>query len=81
MSKNIGKHFLMVKLMCLAVPGKVLEIKGNIGIVDFGGVKREVRAGDYVIVHTGFAIEKLDEEKAKEILEAWEEVFSALGGE
>ena len=79
----------MVKLMCLAVPGKVLAIKGNIGIVDFGGVNREVRldlltdvrAGDYVIVHTGFAIEKLDEEKAKEILEAWEEVFSALGGE
>ena len=74
--------------MCLAVPGKVVEIKGNIGIVDFGGIKREVRldllpevkVGDYVIVHTGFAIEKLDEERAKEILEAWEEVLSALEG-
>ncbi|ASJ17126.1 hydrogenase [Thermococcus chitonophagus] len=74
--------------MCLAVPGKVVEIKGNVGIVDFGGVKREVRldllpdvkVGDYVIVHTGFAIEKLDEERAREILEAWEEVLSALEG-
>ncbi|AMM53578.1 HypC/HybG/HupF family hydrogenase formation chaperone [Pyrococcus kukulkanii] len=74
--------------MCLAVPGKVVEIRGNVGIVDFGGIKREVRldllpdikVGDYVIVHTGFAIEKLDEERAKEILEAWEEVLSALEG-
>ncbi|CAB50147.1 HypC/HybG/HupF family hydrogenase formation chaperone [Pyrococcus abyssi] len=75
--------------MCLAIPGRVVEIRDNVGIVDFGGVKREVRldllsdvkVGDYVIVHTGFAIEKLDEERAKEILEAWDEVFSILGGE
>ncbi|WP_288072633.1 MULTISPECIES: HypC/HybG/HupF family hydrogenase formation chaperone [Pyrococcus] len=75
--------------MCLAVPGKVVEIRGNVGIVDFGGIKREVRldllsdvkVGDYVIVHTGFAIEKLDERRAREILEAWEEVFSVIGGE
>ncbi|NJE06314.1 HypC/HybG/HupF family hydrogenase formation chaperone [Thermococcus sp. M36] len=75
--------------MCLAVPAKVLEIKGNVAIVDFGGVKREarldllpdVKVGDYVIVHTGFAIEKLDEERAREILEAWDEVFRITRGE
>ncbi|MBO8174705.1 MAG: HypC/HybG/HupF family hydrogenase formation chaperone [Thermococcus sp.] len=72
--------------MCLAVPAKVLEINGKVAIVDFGGVKREarldllpdVKIGDYVIVHTGFAIEKLDERTAKEILQAWEEVLKAM---
>jgi len=69
--------------MCLAVPGKVVEINGNVAVVDFGGVRREARldllpdisVGDYVIVHTGFAIEKLERERALEALEAWEEVF------
>ncbi|NJE07089.1 HypC/HybG/HupF family hydrogenase formation chaperone [Thermococcus sp. M39] len=71
--------------MCLAVPAKVLEINGNVAIVDFGGVKREarldllsdVKVGDYVIVHTGFAIEKLDKQTAEEILKAWEDVLKA----
>ena len=50
--------------MCLAVPGKIEKIKDNVGVVDFNGVKRrrldlvDVKIGDYVIVHTGFAIEK-----------------------
>ena len=74
--------------MCLAVPGKIIEIEGKTAIVDFGGVKREVRldllpnvsVGDYVIVHTGFAIERLDEERALEILDAWAEVERALEG-
>ncbi len=74
--------------MCLAVPGRVIEIKGKVAVVDFGGVRREVRldllpnveAGDYVIVHTGFAIERLDEKRALEILEAWAEVEKALEG-
>ncbi|MBU6997098.1 MAG: HypC/HybG/HupF family hydrogenase formation chaperone [Theionarchaea archaeon] len=68
--------------MCLAVPGKVTEISGTEGIVDFGGVKQKVRIdliqdlkpGDYVIVHTGFAIEKLDEKDALETLELWKEL-------
>lgn len=72
--------------MCLAVPARVLEINGNVAIVDFGGVRREARTdfikdlkvGDYVIVHTGFAIEKLDEKAALESLKAWEEVMKAL---
>jgi hydrogenase expression/formation protein HypC len=74
--------------MCLAIPGRIIEITGKTAVVDFGGVKREVRldllpevkVGDYVIVHTGFAIERLDEERALEILEAWAEVERALEG-
>jgi len=68
--------------MCLAVPGKVIEIKDSVGIVDFNGVKREVRldlvdvkVGDYVIVHTGFAIEKMDEKDALESLHIWQELL------
>lgn len=76
-------------MMCLAIPAKVVEIRENVAIVDFGGVRREVRLdfvkdvkiGDYVIVHTGFAIEKLDEKTALESLEAWKEVFKVLEGE
>ncbi|HIH72629.1 MAG: Ni-Fe hydrogenase maturation protein HypC [Thermococcales archaeon 44_46] len=72
--------------MCLAMPAKVVEIKDNVAIVDFGGIRREaridfvkdVKVGDYVIVHTGFAIEKLDEKTALESLKAWEEVMKAM---
>ncbi|HHI00677.1 MAG TPA: HypC/HybG/HupF family hydrogenase formation chaperone [Thermococcus litoralis] len=72
--------------MCLAMPAKVIEIKDNVAIVDFGGVRREaridfvkdVKVGDYVIVHTGFAIEKLDEKAALESLKAWEEIMRAM---
>lgn len=68
--------------MCLAIPGKVLSIDGTEGTVDFGGVKQKVRIdliqglriGDYVIVHTGFAIEKLEEEDALETLRLWKEL-------
>lgn len=68
--------------MCLAIPGKVISIEGTEGVVDFGGVKQKVRVdliqelqvGDYVIVHTGFAIEKLEEEDALETLRLWEEL-------
>lgn len=70
--------------MCLAVPGKVLEINDSFGIVDFNGIKREVRLdlvdvkiGDYVIVHTGFAIEKMDEKDALESLGIWKELLNA----
>ncbi|MPW39065.1 HypC/HybG/HupF family hydrogenase formation chaperone [Thermococcus sp. 101 C5] len=72
--------------MCLAMPAKVVEIKDNVAIVDFGGIRREaridfvkdVKVGDYVIVHTGFAIEKLDEKAALESLKAWEEVMKLV---
>ncbi|RLG56990.1 MAG: HypC/HybG/HupF family hydrogenase formation chaperone [Candidatus Hydrothermarchaeota archaeon] len=69
--------------MCLAIPGKVIEIKDNIAIVDFGGVKREadisllneVKVGDYVIVHVGFAIQKLDQKEAAITLNIWNEIL------
>ena len=66
--------------MCLAVPGKVLEIWENDGTrmarVDFGGVNKEVclefvpdiEVGDYTIVHVGFALQRLDEQSALETL-------------
>ncbi|MDY6864812.1 MAG: HypC/HybG/HupF family hydrogenase formation chaperone [Halobacteriota archaeon] len=65
--------------MCLAVPAKVLEISGDEAKVDFGGVTRtvnislvDVKVGEYVIVHAGFAIEMMNEEQAKESLKIWE---------
>ncbi len=71
--------------MCLAVPAKVLEVRGHKARVDFGGTTREVdvslvdaRPGQYVLVHAGFAIQVLDEREAREMLRAWEEVLSAL---
>ncbi len=71
--------------MCLAIPAKVLEVSGDTAIVDFGGVKREiciallenVKPGDYVLVHTGFAIQVIDEEEAMETLRLWEELLSS----
>ncbi|MCD6372932.1 MAG: HypC/HybG/HupF family hydrogenase formation chaperone [Thermococcus sp.] len=80
--------------MCLATVAKVLEVdrEKRTAWVDFGGIKREVRidllpdvqVGEYVLIHTGFAIERVDEKTAREILSAWEEVFKveedALGG-
>ena len=63
--------------MCLAIPMKVLTVDGDEGIVEIEGIKRtvgiqlvdDVKVGEYVVVHAGFAIEKLDEEEAKETLE------------
>jgi hydrogenase expression/formation protein HypC len=72
--------------MCLAVPGKVVEITGEgelrMGKVDFAGVQRqaclayvpEVAVGDYVLVHVGFAISRIDEQAARETLEALAEI-------
>ncbi len=72
--------------MCLAVPGKVVEIHGEgelrMGKVDFAGVQRqaclayvpEVQLGDYVLVHVGFAISRIDEQQAMETLAALREI-------
>jgi hydrogenase expression/formation protein HypC len=75
--------------MCLAVPGKILSITGDdplmrMAKVSFGGVVKEVSLayvpeaaiGDYVIVHVGFALNKLDEQDALKVLED----LKALGG-
>jgi hydrogenase expression/formation protein HypC len=70
--------------MCLAVPGKIVSVQGSIAVVDFGGVQREtnvtlvdVKVGDYVIVHAGFAIQIVDEEDAKETIKLWEELLAS----
>ena len=72
--------------MCLAIPLKIIEISGNTATGEALGMTREIRVdfipepkvGDYVIVHAGFAIERLDEEQALEDLEAWEEMRDVL---
>ena len=72
-------------LMCLAVPGKIISLDGDNGKVDFGsGVVREVNlamlevsVGEYVIVHAGFAIQKLDEKEAEETLKTMREFLDA----
>jgi hydrogenase expression/formation protein HypC len=69
--------------MCLAIPGKIIKIDGDFAKVDFGdGTSREVnvslvnvKVGQYVIVHAGFAIETLDEKYAKETLKIWDEIL------
>ena len=69
--------------MCLALPGKVVSKEEEKGIVDFGGVRRdvnlrmvpEVKIGEHVIVHAGFAIQILQKEAAEESLKVWEEVL------
>lgn len=72
--------------MCLAIPGKIVEIdtKKQSAIVDYGsGTKRkanvslvEVKIGDYVLVHAGFAIQVLDEKEAQETLALFREMLS-----
>ncbi|MGB6132606.1 MAG: HypC/HybG/HupF family hydrogenase formation chaperone [Acidobacteriaceae bacterium] len=76
--------------MCLAIPGKVVEIHAQEGMrmarVQFGGVTREAcldyvpetQVGDYVLVHVGFAISRVDEEEARRTYEALQEI-DALG--
>lgn len=69
--------------MCLAVPMKIESISGDYGIVNASGVRREIglmlidnpKIGDYVLVHAGFAIQKLDEEEARRTLAEFERVF------
>lgn len=74
--------------MCLAVPGKVLEIQGDKAKIDYGGIVRDanislvrVKVGDYVVVHAGFAIETMEEKEAKKVLELWDEYFEFIGME
>ncbi|MBA4312278.1 MAG: HypC/HybG/HupF family hydrogenase formation chaperone [Chlorobiaceae bacterium] len=78
--------------MCLAIPGKVLEIKKGttplMGIVSFGGIQKEicldwvddVKVDEYVIVHVGFALSKMDEKEAMITLNMIEEM-EKLGDE
>ncbi len=72
--------------MCLAIPGKLIEITDTVGVkmgkVDFGGVMRDVcleavptaEIGNYLIIHAGFALNILSEEEARDTLEAFREL-------
>ena len=73
--------------MCLAVPGKIIDIKGDDpvtrqGTVDFGGVSKvislsfvpDAEPGDYVLVHAGFALNTVDEDEATKIFEYLKEI-------
>ncbi|MCW3974839.1 MAG: HypC/HybG/HupF family hydrogenase formation chaperone [Candidatus Bathyarchaeota archaeon] len=73
--------------MCLAIPAKIIEKEPNRknAMVDFGeGTIRkinislvDVKIGEYVLIHAGFAIEVLDESEAKETLRIWEEILNS----
>lgn len=72
--------------MCLAIPLRLVEINGSEAIGEAGGIRRRLRVdfirepkvGDYVIVHAGFAIERMDEQQALDNLRAIQEVADAL---
>ncbi len=71
--------------MCLAIPARVAEVNGDQGVVDMGGVRKDVSlallddvaVGDYVIVHVGFALNKLDPVEAERTLALFAELGDA----
>ncbi len=72
--------------MCIAVPAEVLEIRdGNVALVDYGELQQEVRidlvdvkVGEFVLVHVGFAIQRLSREEGLETREIFKEVYQAM---
>ena len=71
--------------MCLAIPTRVIQIEDTIATIDVHGARRdislllmpdEVKVGDYVLVHAGFAIQRIDQDIAEESLRLLKEVFS-----
>ena len=71
--------------MCLAIPALIKSIEGKEGEVDMGGITRrislwltpEAKVGDYALVHTGYAINILDQKEAEETLRLFEEIAEA----
>ena len=74
--------------MCLAIPAKVISVEDDMGTIDLAGTRRkvslllqeDVAVGDYVIVHAGFVIHKIDEEEAKASLKLLREAAARVGG-
>ena len=72
--------------MCYAIPAKIIEIDGETAYVDYGGVKRKVnvslmesiKTGDYILIHAGFAIEKLSKKSAEETLQLIHDVMQSI---
>jgi hydrogenase expression/formation protein HypC len=75
--------------MCIAIPAEVIEIRdGNIALVDYGDLKQEIRidlvdvsVGEFVLVHVGFAIQKLSRDEALETRQIFQEVYAAMSAE
>lgn len=75
--------------MCIAIPAEILEIRDdNTALVDFGNLKQEIRIdlvdakiGDFVLVHVGFAIQKLDRDEALETRELFRQCYEAMDQE
>ncbi len=80
--------------MCLAIPGKILSIEENAGALkmakaDFAGVTKnvcidwlpDIKVGEYVLVHVGFALNKIDEQQAEETLQALREMGEMIEDE
>jgi hydrogenase expression/formation protein HypC len=75
--------------MCWAIPARIVEIDGDAGRAELSGTVREVglqliddaQIGDYVLIHAGFAIQKLDEDEAQETLRLWQEMLEGQSGE
>ena len=72
--------------MCLSVPAKVVNIKGSMADVSIGGtifkaglqMVENVKIGDYILLHTGFAIQKISEKEALETLKILKEIEDAM---
>ena len=70
--------------MCYAIPAEILEINGDTAKVDYGGVVKKIntclltnlKVGDFVLIHAGFAIEKIDKKTAEESLSLIKEMLS-----
>jgi hydrogenase expression/formation protein HypC len=69
--------------MCLAVPMKVVKREGDQGVVELEGVSRDValhfvdaQVGEYVLIHAGFAIQKIDEQSALETIQLFREMLA-----
>lgn len=71
--------------MCLGIPMKIVEMDGQEAVAIAGGIRKRIRLdlldgvqmGDFVLIHTGYAIEKLDAEEARETLELIKQVYRA----
>jgi hydrogenase expression/formation protein HypC len=72
--------------MCLGIPAQVMELSESVAVVEVGGVRRDVSVellddvatGDWVIIHAGFAIQKLDPEEAENTLRLFKEIADAI---
>ena len=73
--------------MCLAAPARVISVDGKVAHVDYGGVRttarldtltEKVEPGDYVLIHTGFAIQRLSPEDGRETLALFDELAASL---